>query len=132
MNLNEFNGLNVRVVIANAMKALEIRIKDRLYIQLSNGKLIEVDTVAFYGDNKSSRFCAHLNGKIVTQWSNARGCRLMLHKTSMLMWIQSLIIVLGNKFDTHTKMHSRKYAFIFITNNRTIQEHTKHLDEDCP
>ena len=56
MNLNEFNGLNVRVVIANVVKSLETRIKDMLYIHLSNGKLIEVGIVAFYGDNKSSRF----------------------------------------------------------------------------
>src|SRR3954467_6145185 len=55
----------------------------------------------------------------------------MAHAASEMIWIKSFLMTLGFQVSTPMKMFCDNQEAIFIANNPTFQERTKHVDIDC-
>ena len=57
--------------------------------------------------------------------------RAMTHTSSKLLWIRSLLHELGFPVQEAMPMYCDNQAAIFIANNPTFHERTKHIEIDC-
>ena len=55
----------------------------------------------------------------------------MAQTTCKMMWIRSLLLELGFTVEMPLSMHCDNQAAIFIANNPTFHERTKHIEVDC-
>src|SRR4051812_10508715 len=94
------------------------------------------------GDRKStSGYCTYVGGNLVTWRSKKQNVvsqssaeaeyRAMAQAASEMTWIQSFLTTLGFHVPTPMKMFCYNQAAIFVANNPTFQERTKHVEIDC-
>ena len=94
------------------------------------------------GDQKStSGYCTYVGGNLVT-WSNKKQnvvsrssaeakYQSMMQTACEMIWLRSLLSEFGFSVDVPMPMHCDNQAAIFIANNPTFHERTKHKEVDC-
>ena len=55
----------------------------------------------------------------------------MVQTTCEMMWLRSLLVEFGFSIEVSMYMHCDNQTAIFITNNPTFHERTKHIEIDC-
>ena len=55
----------------------------------------------------------------------------MTQTTCNMMWLRCLLVELSFSVEVPMSMHCDNLTVIFITNNPTFHEHTKHIEIDC-
>ena len=104
--------------------------------------LTQIQIMREIGDRKStSGYCTYVGGNLVTWRSKKQNVisrfsaeaeyRAMTQAASEMIWIQSFLTTLGFHVPTPMKMFCDNQAAIFIANNPTFQERTKHVEIDC-
>jgi len=94
------------------------------------------------GDRKStSGFCTYVGGNLVTWRSNKKNVvsrssveaeyRSMAQTACEMIWVQSLLSELGFPITIPMQMLCDNQTTIFIANNPTFHECTKHVEVDC-
>ena len=94
------------------------------------------------GDRKSTfGFCILVGGNLVTWRSQKQRVvslssaeaeyRSMTHTSSEMLWVRSLLQELGFPVQEAMPMYCDNQAAIFISNNPTFHERTKHIEIDC-
>ena len=94
------------------------------------------------GDQKStSGFCILVGGNLVTWRSQKQRVvslssaeaeyRGMTHTSSEMLWVRSLLQEHGFPVQEAMPMYCDNQATIFIANNPTFHERTKHIEIDC-
>lgn len=94
------------------------------------------------GDGKSiSGYCIYVGGNLVTWRSKKQNVvsrlsaeveyRSMAQIVCDMMWLRSMLTEFGFRMEVPMPMHCDNQATIFIANNSTFHEHTKHIEVDC-
>ena len=119
--------------------------RDLVYRRNGHMKIIAYSDSGYAGDRgerkSMSDFCTYVEENLVTWRSKKQNIvsrssveveyRSMAQTTCEMMWIRSLLLEFGFTIEMPIPMHCDNQAAIFITNNSTFHERTKHIEVDC-